>query len=171
MAATLQAWKIKFKRTKHPSLHINKSAKIIINKKTIGIIGFINPIIAKKIDITKKTCIFEIIINNNINKITKFSKISKFQLHKRDISLIINIKIFIGKLINYIKKYCINYNVIKIKLIDIYNFKNFKNIKSITLRFYLQNINKTFKEQQLCKIIQKCIKIIKKKYKISVRIT
>ncbi len=152
------------KKSKYNFLDKKLNAYIYIKNKKIGFIGMINKKIQKYLLIKYPIFLLEIklkyIIYPNKNKI---KKISKFPYNERDITLIINNKISIYKIIYTLKK------IKKIKKINIINiFLNNKlqklKKKNITLNLIIQDNKKTLKEIEINNLIDKCKYILKKKF-------
>ncbi|WP_126071671.1 phenylalanine--tRNA ligase subunit beta [Candidatus Annandia adelgestsuga] len=144
-------------------LHPGQSSIIHQNNKIIGFLGVLHPKLQKKLNIINKTMIFElfydkILLKNNI----KYKKFSKFPLNNRNINIIINKDILSEDVILFCKN--ITKKIINVELIDVYNDNIEKNKKSITLNLVLQSKKKTLEDNQINKIIQKCLILLKNKF-------
>ncbi len=159
------------KKSKYKILDKKQNIKIIFKKKNIGFMGMLNKKIQKYFSFKHPIFIFEIKIKNILIKINKkITNISKFQSNFRDITLIISNKIWITKIIK--KCLLINKNRIKkVYIIKIYKNKKLekKNKKNITLRIKIQDNYKTLNEYKINKIINKCKKMLKKKFSASIK--
>ncbi len=159
---------LQLKKYKNRLFNSNLSTIININNKKIGIIGMLNKNIQNHLSIKYPIFIFEI----NLKKIlypkkTKIKKISKFPENIRDITLILNKKTKINKIINT----CLSVNNKKIKKIDIikiFTNEKLKKIKkkNITIRLTIQDNKKTLNEKEINKLIYKCINKLKYKFNI-----
>ncbi len=155
----------KIKKSKKKILEYKQGIDIKIKKNNIGYLGMLNKKIQKKFLFKNPVFILEIKLKKILFSEEKIkTKISKFPINKRDITLIINKNILINKIIN---KCLIKEKKIKnIHLIDIYKNKILKkkNYKNITLRFYIQDNKKNLKEIEIENIIKKCKNLLKKKF-------
>ncbi len=157
---------IKMKTSKNKILDNHQNIKIIFKKKNIGFMGKLNYKIQKYYSLKYPIYVFEIKLKNILESIKKkIKEISKYPNNIRDITLILPNNIWITDIIK--KCYLINKNIIKkISVIKKYVNKNLKkkNKKNITLRIIIQDNNKTLSDKEINKIINKCKKILKKKF-------
>lgn len=159
-----------FKQCFHAALHPKKSAAIYFNTTLIGYVGLIHPIIQKKLNLYPDTLIFELSWSSlSQYTLPKITNISKFPKNYRDISLIVPSIINASDIINVCKNIKID-QLIDIKLIDIYTGKNIpKGHKSFTIELILQGKTHTLKEQEISKIIDLCVTMLKKQFHVILR--
>ncbi len=161
----------KTKKSKYKILDKNQNIKIIFKKKKIGFIGMLNKKIQKYFSLKHPIYVFEIKTKNILKKTKKKIKnIPKFQSNIRDITIVIPNYIWVTEIIK--KCQLINKKRIKnVNIIKIYKNKNLKkkNKKNITLRIKIQDNYKTLNEYKINKIINKCKKMLKKKFLASIK--
>ncbi len=156
---------LSIKKSNNQILDKYQNANIFFKKKKIGYIGMLNKKIQYKYSLKHPIYLFEINIKNILfKKNINIKKIPKYQNNNRDITLIIDKKISIDKLI----KSCLLINkklIKKINIIKIYN-NNLKDSKkkNITLRLNIQDNKKTLKTKKINNIINICKKKLKKKF-------
>ena len=109
----------------NPSFHPGRCAKIVNGDLQIGIVGFIHPDVAARMNAPVETVVMMIdldsLLSNELSKKT-FSQLPKFPSMTRDLALIIDREIPIGDVYDLIKKYGGQY-LESIKLFDIYTGK------------------------------------------------
>ncbi|CAL4319625.1 Phenylalanine--tRNA ligase beta subunit [Buchnera aphidicola (Protaphis terricola)] len=163
-------WEMKSEEVK--GLHPGQSAKIFFNNKFIGSIGKIHPFLEKKLDLNANTFLFELLIDKIFNlKNTEDFKVkeySKFPSSRRDISILISENISYSEIIQVCKNCFLNKKV-KINLFDVYSCDKFFNKKSLGISFIFQDNKKTLKENEINLMLDYCIKILIKKFKIILR--
>ncbi|MDQ1237288.1 MAG: phenylalanine--tRNA ligase subunit beta [Wigglesworthia glossinidia] len=161
---------LKFKTYKDSALNSGKSAKIYLENKCIGLIGEINPFLKKQFKLKNSIFLFELswkLISNNY--IPKIVNISDLPYSQRDISMIIHHNIPVLNIIEECKNIIKN-KLIDIKIFDLYQGDEIKNgFKSISLRLILQDKNTTLTNKKINIILEKCITILKNKFKVEIR--
>ncbi|QJC36820.1 phenylalanine--tRNA ligase subunit beta [Enterobacteriaceae endosymbiont of Donacia vulgaris] len=151
-------------------LHPYISTSIYLNNICIGYLGMLHPNLINFFNIKYDTFLFEIffnkiIINNNFN----FTKIINLPINKRDISFSIKQNIYFVEILSLLKKLKLK-EIIKITLIDIYQGNNIPiGYKNITLSLFIQHKDHTLKEEEINKILNKCILELKNKFQILLR--
>ena len=153
--------------------HLNKfcQATLYQGKHTIGYCGEISQNLYSEYGINNNLYYFEIFtdsINNVID--TKYKKFSIYPKIKRDLTILVDDKIYVQDIIDIIGEKSFNY-MINSKIRDIfYNKKEFgDNIKSITLEFIFQDCNSTLTDNTVNTEMDKILSLIKKHFNAQVR--
>lgn len=144
-----------------------EQAKIYQNGKEIGYIGRLNLKIESAQDIyTTYYCEvdFEAL---NFGK-TLVKPYSKFQASTRDLSLIAPKNIDLNRVKELINSLKIE-NLKSYEIIDIYSDENLKDDMSLTIRFNVQDMNKTLSEDEINKTVDEILSALKDKIGISIR--
>ena len=122
-------------------LHPGKSAKIIFQNQTIGVLGELHPNAKKEFGLNKtNVVVMEMNLDSLLNckvSITKMNPISKFPSVNRDLALVVKKEIATGDIVKLIKK---NGNglVKDAKVFDVYEGENiFKGAKSVAISISL----------------------------------
>ena len=147
-------------------LHPGISAKILLDKKEIGIIGKIHPNIIKD-----DVYVFEL----NLNELTVNTKPLKFKETNiypsiiKDMAFIVDKSIPSSEIINTIKK-CGGRLLTDINIFDVYTGENIEDDK-ISLAFSLkfEDYTKTLKDEEVTKIFEKIINEIVNKHNAILR--
>lgn len=144
-------------------LHPGQSSLIYNNNEIIGFMGVLHPKLQKKLNINDKTIVFEILYEKIIlKKKIKYKNFSKFPYNNRNINIIIDKNILSEDIILFCKK--ITKKIINVELIDVYHNNIDKNKKSITISLTLQSKKKTLKDNEINKILKKCLILLKNKF-------
>jgi phenylalanyl-tRNA synthetase beta chain len=136
-----------------PFLHPGKSAKVIIDNKDTGFLGELHPDITQRLEIAKRPYLLEIDIERIISlasrKKIKFSPLPKFPSVRRDISLVVDMNITVGEILDEIKK--IDSNLIReINAFDVFTGNAIeKGKKSVAVSMILRSDESTLTEQQI----------------------
>ncbi|QJC38042.1 phenylalanine--tRNA ligase subunit beta [Enterobacteriaceae endosymbiont of Donacia marginata] len=151
-------------------LHPYVSALIYINNINIGSVGMLHPKLINYFNLHYDTFFFEIFFEKIIiNNVFYFQKITHLPINKRDISFSIKKNIYFIDILSVLKNLKLK-EIIKINLIDIYQGNNIPiGYKNITLSLLIQNKYYTLNEQEINKIINKCILELTKKFQILLR--
>jgi len=142
----------------HPIAHPYQNAKILKNKKEIGVVAKLHPKVAKDFDIDD-TYFAEIDLSKVENLKKEAKDIIKFPKVTRDLSLVVDKELSYKDVADII-------NSLEIKeLKEFYPFDIFdlgeKN--SLSIRFVLQNETSTLQEKEINDIMEKILKALEEK--------
>jgi phenylalanyl-tRNA synthetase beta chain len=148
-------------------IHPYQNANIIVNDKKIGFISKLHPSVASDFDI-EDTFIAQVDFALIDDSLIQATSISKYQSSKRDLSIVV------PKDLEYslIKKQINLLDIKQIKqfnLIDIYSDKTLKDNESLTIKFVLQDDDKTMEENEITEIMNKILTQLKENLNISLR--
>ena len=147
-------------------LHPGISAKILLDKKEIGIIGRIHPSIIKD-----EIYVFEINMNDLIQKVKplKYKESNKYPSIVKDMAFIIDKNITADEITNTIKKSG-GRLLTNINIFDIYKGNNIDKDKiSIAFSLTFEDFNKTLTDEEINPIFNKIIEDVKDKYNAILR--
>ncbi len=139
-------------------MHHGKSARIVTKDNTeVGVIGVIDPIVAKNNDLCKNSVLFEITIPLSMRSIDQYQEYSKYPSIKRDLSLIVNKGVSFSMICDIIRS--LNIKILQnIRLDDVYcHDKTDQDIKSFCVAFIFQHVNRTLLEKDITKYMTKII--------------
>ena len=148
-------------------VHPYQNANVIIDGKIVGFICKLHPSVCADFDLND-TFIAEIDFEAIQNDIVKTTSYSKFQSSKKDLTIIA------PKTLEYkeIKKVINSLNDTNIKqfnLIDIYNDEKLGENESLTIRFVLQNDEKTMEEEDITTTMNSILDALNKELSIGLR--
>lgn len=147
-------------------LHPGVQANIILDGKSIGIIGKLHPNITKE-DIY----IFEFDLNNLIGKSSKlkYKEAYKYPSISKDMAFILDRNIESGEIIKTIKK-ASGSTLKEVNVFDIYMGNNIdKNKKSIAFNLLYNGDNRTLTDEEVMNLFNKAIKEVESKYNAALR--
>lgn len=133
-------------------LHPFQQSKIFVNDEEIGLLGKINPIIAKSFDIDTDCFVMEFSIHKlckYVNPDIFYKEIPRYPSVERDLSLTIPENIKSSQIIDSIN--LLNIDILKnIKIFDIYRGGNIEKGKtSIALNFYFNKLSATLTDTEV----------------------
>ncbi|PPK61058.1 phenylalanyl-tRNA synthetase beta subunit [Malaciobacter marinus] len=140
---------------KNSFIHPYQNANVIIDGKVVGFICKLHPSIATEFDLPD-TFIAEIDFDAIKDDLIKVHTTSKFQASRKDLSIIAPKNMpyaKIKKVINSIE----DTNIKQFNLIDIYSDEKLKESESLTIRFILQNDEKTLEEEDITSTMNKIL--------------
>ena len=148
-------------------VHPFQNANVLIDGKVVGFICKLHPSACADFDLND-TFIAEIDLEAIQNDIVKTTSYSKFQSSKKDLTIIT------PKTLEYkeIKKVINSLNDTNIKqfnLIDIYNDEKLGENESLTIRFVLQNDEKTMEEEDITTTMNSILDALNKELSIGLR--
>lgn len=148
-------------------IHPYQNANVLIDGKKVGYICKLHPSVCEDYDLND-TFIAEIDFEAIKNEIIKTSSYSKFQSSKKDLSIIAPKSLEyreIKRAINSLK----DKNIKQYNLIDIYNDEKLGENESLTIRFVLQNDEKTMEEDDITTTMNAILNILNEKLSIGLR--
>ncbi|WWP01167.1 MAG: phenylalanine--tRNA ligase subunit beta [Candidatus Dasytiphilus stammeri] len=161
---------IHFKAEMHPALHPGQSATIYLGHEPIGIIGVINPIFERRLELNGRTVLFELLWNR-ISDYRRpiIQKISSFPSTRRDLAVVIAEDIPASEVLKECKQFLEN-PLVAVKLFDVYRGHGIAHgYKSLGISLILQETRRTLKESEILAIVAKCTHALKKRFKASLR--
>lgn len=148
-------------------IHPYQSADIIIDGKVCGFMSKLHPTVQENFDIPV-TYIAELDFDALMPKHINAKAISKFQGVYKDLSVVID------KTMNYYEVATV-LNTLDIEVlkdiypVDIYEDEKLENKKSLTVRFFIQSMEKTLEDTDIEDVMNKIIAILEKECKAQLR--
>ena len=148
-------------------IHPFQNANIIIDGKVVGYICKLHPSVCTDFDLND-TFIAQVDFEAISNDIIKTNAYSKFQSSKKDLTIITPKSMEykeIKKAINSLN----NTNIKQFNLIDIYNDEKLGDSESLTIRFVLQNDEKTMEDEDITSTMTSILNVLNEKLSIGLR--
>lgn len=148
-------------------IHPFQNANVLIEGKVVGYICKLHPSVCADYDLND-TFIAEIDFEAIKNDIIKTNSYSKFQSSKKDLTIITPKTLEykeIKKVINSLN----DKNIKQFNLIDIYNDEKLGENESLTIRFVLQNDEKTMEEEDITTTMNSILDVLNKELSIGLR--
>ena len=137
------------------NLHPGRAAYVVVEGKTVGIIGELHPRYAKSHD-CQEMYVFELnldLLYSLHNEEFEYKTISKFPSVTRDLAIVLDKSISAEEVINVVKMVA-KKNLAAIKIFDLYTGENVgPNEKSLALTLTLESLEKTLEASDIEKII------------------
>lgn len=159
-------------RSTNTNFHPGRSADIKVGKMIIGTFGEIHPDVAEKMDIKKeKAYIAEIdltLLLTYRSKKVKFERIVKYPEVTRDLAIVLDRDVLVGKMLEDIKK---SSNFIEnVAIFDVYQGDKIEaDKKSVAVSIVLRKKDGTLEENDINITVDKILKLISKNYKGEIR--
>jgi phenylalanyl-tRNA synthetase beta chain len=156
-----------------PYLHPAKSCSIVIDGKTIGVIGKLHPAVAESFDIHGDLTAAEIYdINDILNSMpesTTFNPLPKFPYVERDMALIVSNDIPVSAVTHEINS--IDSDIIEsVRIFDIYTGKSIeKDKKSLAFSIRYRSSEKTLTDSEVDELHNSIVKRLQKTIKAELR--
>jgi len=142
-------------------------------KHDIGYVTEVNPVIVKKIGIKNaRVAVFEFPLEElagAVNQNKQYKKISKFPSVLRDLAVIVNKRILVRDIIQFIKTEA-GKGLADIELFDYYENKRLgENKKSLAFHLIFQSMERTLDDKEIDEILNRIINKLEKKFKAELR--
>ncbi|MDD3054478.1 MAG: phenylalanine--tRNA ligase subunit beta [Aliarcobacter sp.] len=148
-------------------IHPYQNANVLIDGKIVGYICKLHPSVCTDFDLND-TFIAEIDFEAIKNDIIKTGSYSRFQSSKKDLTIIVPKSLEykeIKKVINSLN----NSNIKQFNLIDIYHDEKLYENESLTIRFVLQNDEKTMEEEDITTTMNSILEALNNELSIGLR--
>lgn len=159
-----------FAAAKHPALHPGQSAAIVLDGKTIGVIGTVHPELERKFGLNGRTIVFEIewsAINTKV--IPEAVALSKFPSNRRDIAVVVDDAVASGDIV----KACLEQGgefLKDAKLFDVYVGKGVEDgKKSLAIALTLQSAERTLEDADIAGAVEAIVAHISAKFGATLR--
>jgi phenylalanyl-tRNA synthetase beta chain len=147
-------------------LHPGKSAKLLVEGEGIGFLGELHPEFQEKLGFSKRVYIFEMDLERLISfekkMEKKFAQLPKFPSVRRDIALVVDDNIPLGKILSEIKK--VESSLIEdLKVFDVFKGGSLaQGKKSIAVSMTLRASDKTLTDEEANKVQAMAIRSLQK---------
>lgn len=153
-----------FVAAQRDGLHPGQTAQILRNGQICGYVGKLHPQTQKEFDLDEPAYVFELELKRVLaRKLPAFSPLSKFPSIRRDIAILVKENVTSSQIIDLIgqtAKHWLN----NIVIFDIYRGKGIEpGYKSVAIGFSLQRSDRTFKDSEINKTLEKIISALKNK--------
>jgi len=158
--------------TENPSMHPGRTASIVINGKTCGIIGIIHPDVADNFDAPSNTCIFDIEANALINAaktLRTYKQLPRFPGITRDLAVICGSEVTVAQIIKTAKSAGGKY-LKDCKLFDVYQDEKLgTGFKSVAISLEFRADDRTLADDDVKPAVDKIVEELKKRYDAKLR--
>ena len=139
-----------FREEQHPALHPGQSAVIIVAGKPVGWLGCIHPQLAQKLEIPRKTHLFELDLQIlHQGKLPRFENLSRFPSIRRDLAIVVDVGTPAGALCSSITEQAGSL-LTDLTVFDVYQGKGVETgRKSVALGLILQDSSRTLTDDDV----------------------
>jgi phenylalanyl-tRNA synthetase beta chain len=133
-----------FVAAEHPALQSGQTANILRSNDIVGVIGKLDPRIAKTFDLDKGAILFELAAELTFaTGVPSASEVSKFPMIRRDIAVIVDEKISAARLVAAVESVAPEL-IRMVKIFDVYQGPGIEaGLKSVALGLILQETSRT----------------------------
>jgi phenylalanyl-tRNA synthetase beta chain len=159
-----------FVASQRDGLHPGQTAEISRNGKNCGYIGKIHPETQKAFDIDEPVYLFELELKKVLQrKLPKFATLSKFPSIRRDLALLVKENVTSSQIVDLIGQTAKSW-LKDVVIFDIYRGKGIEpDFKSIAIGITLQRTDRTFKDAEINKTMDRVISALTDKLDAQLR--
>jgi len=153
-----------FVAAQRDGLHPGQSAQILRNGQACGFIGKLHPQTQKEFDLDEPVYVFELELKRVLaRKLPKFNPLSKFPSIRRDLAILVKESVTSSQIVDLIGQTAKSW-LSDVVIFDIYRGKGIEpGYKSVALGFTLQRSDRTFKDAEISKTLDKVISALTEK--------
>lgn len=151
-------------------MHPNISANIIWANKIIGAVGKVHPKVLNAFEITGDVYYFEIhLLSLPLKKVKKIKEIAKYPSSTRDLALVVDENVSVGKLMAEVKKSA-GALCESVEFFDVYQGEQVKvGEKSVAIRLVFRKNDGTLLQEEVNSQVEKVLNDVKQKFNARLR--
>lgn len=159
-----------FVRAEHAALHPGQSAALMLEGQQIGLVGALNPVLQRKLDINNRVYLFEINLESlQKAQIPAIRELSRFPEVSRDLAFVIDESVSAAQIQDLVRE-CAGEYLVNLRIFDVYQGDAVeKSKKSIALGLTLQHPSRTLGDEDINAIIDSCVNELQKQFNAKLR--
>ncbi|MCB1664453.1 MAG: phenylalanine--tRNA ligase subunit beta [Pseudomonadales bacterium] len=159
-----------FAKGEHPALHPGQCAALMLEGEQIGLLGALNPVLQRKLDINNRVYLFEIDMNSlQKARIPSVRELSRFPEVGRDLAIVIDENVSAAQIQSLVRD-CAGEYLVNLRIFDVYQGDAVeKSKKSIALGLTLQHPSRTLGDEDINAIINSCVNELQKQFNAKLR--
>ncbi|MCB1648126.1 MAG: phenylalanine--tRNA ligase subunit beta [Pseudomonadales bacterium] len=160
----------RFVRAEHAALHPGQSAALMLEEQQIGLVGALNPVLQRKLDINNRVYLFEIDLESlQKAQIPGIRELSRFPEVSRDLAFVIDESVSAAQIQELVRESAGEY-LVNLRIFDVYQGDAVeKSKKSIALGLTLQHPSRTLGDEDINAIIDSCVNELQKQFNAKLR--
>ena len=164
------AAEFKFVPGEHPALHPGQTARIERQGRLVGFVGALHPELAKALDITQPTFLFELVLAEvALGKMPKFSELSRFPEVRRDLALLVDREVPAETILECIRENSGEW-LKDLRLFDVYHGKGIDpHRKSLAVGLTLQHPSRTLNDDEVSTTTQNILTSLEQRFNATLR--
>jgi phenylalanyl-tRNA synthetase beta chain len=161
---------VAFAKVEHPALHPGRSAEVLLDGRSLGVLGELHPRWVQKYELGTAPVVFELALSALLE--TPFSSyvpVSRFPAVTRDLALIVSQTQAAGELLDVLRKAAPEI-VQEITLFDVYQGQNLgESKKSLAFHIVMQDTQRTLEEAEVDSVVALLLEVARDKFGASLR--
>ena len=161
---------VEFVSSRHPALHRGQTARILRKGKAFGWLGCVHPQVAQKLEIPRKTYLFELELDLlHQGRLPSFEKLSRFPSIRRDLAIVVDVDVPSVALRDCISDHA-GPMLRNLLVFDVYQGEGIESgRKSIALGLILQDSSRTLTDNDVEEVISGITRQLKQKFGATLR--
>lgn len=152
------------------ALHPGQTAAVIKDNDVIGYVGALHPEVQKKLEISSKIYLFELVLSGvTCRSLPQFKELSKYPEVRRDLALIVDEKISAQAILNFVRESA-GALLTDLVLFDVYQGANLEaGKKSIAFGMTLQDATRTLQDEDINPVVERVVASLREKFNVILR--
>lgn len=161
---------VTFAKGEHHAMHPGQCADILIDGKSIGQLGKLNPRLQREMDIADAVYVFEVTLSPLMNtSIPAFESISRFPETSRDLAWVVDRSVQVGDMVKALTALAGD-DVTDVHVLDVFESDKLgQSKKSIALGLTWQHPSRTLSDDEINAIIDRCVKGLEESFNAELR--
>ena len=160
----------RFEAALHPALHPGQAAKVWLEGEFLGWIGTLHPKWQQKYELPAAPVLFELEMAVLLRgRVPAFAEISKFQVVRRDIAVVVDEEISVQALLDGMSEHLPNV-VVELALFDVYRGKGIDlGKKSLAFRVLMQDTRQTLTDEEVDAVTAQLAEVLTSRFGAKLR--
>lgn len=160
----------RFEAVQHPALHPGQSARIVLEGKTVGLLGTLTPRLQRELDLSEPVFLYELDVAALLaRRVPSFKPLSRYPEVSRDLAVIVDDHVAVGDIADSLRALAGEY-LIRLQIFDVYQGDAVgQNKKSVALGLTWQHPSRTLGDDDVNGIINRCVKGLEETFNAKLR--
>jgi len=161
----------RFEKVQHPSLHPGRAAQVVVDGKSIGVIGELHPQWVQKYELPLPPVVFELELDAlKQASVPSYAELSRFPAVIRDLAIVVDHSIDLQALFDGLNS-CRQGIVRDITLFDLYTGKGVgEGKKSLAFRIVMQDTQRTLQDAEVDAAVQHLVAYLQDAFAAQLRV-
>jgi phenylalanyl-tRNA synthetase beta chain len=162
--------RVEFAKVEHPALHPGRSAEVLLDGRSLGVLGELHPRWVQKYELGTAPVVFELDLSALLETpFSSYDEVSRFPAVTRDLALVVSKTQTAGSLLSALQAAAPKI-VQEITLFDVYQGQSLGEAKkSLAFHIVMQDTERTLEEAEVDSVVALLLEVVQDKFGASLR--
>jgi len=170
LAITGRSGAVEFQKASHSALHPGISAEVLLDGEKVGYVGALHPQFSKLLGVNGRPFVFELALDViSTRRLPQAESVSRYPANRRDIAVLVEENVQVGKLLNFVQKIGVN-QLVALNLFDVYTGKGIEpGYKSLAISLILQDAERTLEDAEIQQAVDTVVENLESEFGAALR--